>query len=271
MTLIQSIIFFFSFTLLYSMGIWVVLTPQMQSLLGTSISPNWAWLGLAGPGLFAVISSYLVGGWAEIKKLFRPFLYWRVSFIFWVFIFAGVFFFYCAASWFSVMLYNTTSFKSMSVLIESIRSPFLGLRGIGYLIEITVIYALCEELGWRGFALPKLLETKMSAATATLLIGLIWTVWHIPLIYLYGSKLELISGLCYFLHIECMAIFYSWLYLRTNKSLLCCAVFHGMTDGIGAYFPLTASTMGQGPNTATLLIELLIAALMFRTLIDYKR
>src|SRR3546814_5546144 len=43
--------------------------------------------------------------------------------------------------------------------------------------------ALGEELGWRGFALPRLLEL-MDARRASLLLGLVWAVWHLPAFFL---------------------------------------------------------------------------------------
>lgn len=58
--------------------------------------------------------------------------------------------------------------------------------------------------------------------------------------------------------------------LKTNKSLLMCGLFHGTTDGIGAFFPVTAASMGQGPNAPTLLLEIITALLMIPYLLRLK-
>ncbi len=75
-----------------------------------------------------------------------------------MFIYLGVFFFYCAASWATVLFQGSSYAHSWLWLWQNTKAPFFGLTGIWILIEITIIYALCEELGWRGFALPKLTQ-----------------------------------------------------------------------------------------------------------------
>lgn len=44
-----------------------------------------------------------------------------------------------------------------------------------------------EEIGWRGFALPRLLD-RFDAVTASLVIGAVWAVWHLPLLVMEGSS-----------------------------------------------------------------------------------
>ncbi len=151
--------------------------------------------------------------------------------------------------------------ESLSWLLVNIKTPFFNLHGIWGIVEITVIYLFCEELGWRGYALPKINE-YFSGLTAAIVIGVFWTLWHVPLIYLYGSSLGFYSTIIYFLHIECMSIFYAWLFFKTNKSLLLVGLFHGTTDGIGAFFPITHSIIGQGSNFPTVILEIVIALLM---------
>ena len=67
-----------------------------------------------------------------------------------------------------------------------------------------------------------------------------------------------------------MSIFYAWLYFKTERSLLLVGLFHGTTDGIGAFFPITNSLIGQGPNLSTTALEIIIALLMIPYLCNVK-
>lgn len=221
----------------------------------------WQWLGLIGPGLSAIIVSFAKDQTKGLKDLFTPLTFWRVPIIYYIFIYFGVFFFYCAASWLTVLVQSKAQIHNWEWYYNHIRAPFFGLRGIWVLIQMTIIYTFCEELGWRGFALPALVE-KYNTLNATLLIGIIWTLWHVPLIYLNGAHFTLTTFIMYLVHIICMSVFYSWLYFRSKKSLLLVGLFHGATDGIGAFFPITASVIGQGPNLPTLIMEIIIALLL---------
>lgn len=254
----NNIILFFFIALLWSDGIWMLLIPSAQQALAIHLNPMLAWLGLMGPGLAAIIVSYKE---QKLKQLFTPLLRWRNPPINYIYVYLGVFLIYCAAAWLSVLTYGTKHIDSAAWLYEHIRSPILGFKGIGVIIEITIIYTFCEELGWRGYALPRM-HQSLNALNAALILGAIWTLWHIPLIYMGGSSLTLTSGIIYFLHIECMSIFYAWLFFKSNKSLLIVGLFHGTTDGIGAFFPITNSLIGQGPNLPTVMLEITIALLM---------
>lgn len=65
-----------------------------------------------------------------------------------------------------------------------------------------------EEPGWRGFALPRL-QRRYPPLRATLVLGLVWGLWHVPLYGPLGFVVPLV-----------LAFFYTWLYNRTGSVLL---------------------------------------------------
>lgn len=102
---------------------------------------------------------------------------------------------------------------------------------IALLFTIPVVFVtnllsspLLEELGWRGFLLPKLQE-KFSAFDASLIVGVIWGVWHIPLWLIYGDNLVLTLGM-----IILTSIIYTWLFNSTNGSMLIVLFFHSSAN-----------------------------------------
>ncbi|MFA6409372.1 MAG: CPBP family intramembrane glutamic endopeptidase [Gammaproteobacteria bacterium] len=263
------IIAFFVLTLLWSDGIWismwVLAIPrfQLQHLLHIHVSGTFGLLGLIGPGLAAIVISLLLDGKKTLFRLFKPLAKWKVPYIYYVYVYLGVFFFYCAASWFAVLLGNYSNIHTLSWLLQNTKAPLFELHGLWIIVEMTIIYTFCEELGWRGFALPRMTE-KINVFSSAFILGVFWTLWHIPMIYLYGSSanLNFTTMVIYFLHTECMSIFFAWFYFKTNRSLLICGLFHGAANGIGAFFPMTASLIGQGSNVTTLSFEIVIALLM---------
>jgi membrane protease YdiL (CAAX protease family) len=79
--------------------------------------------------------------------------------------------------------------------------------------------ALGEELGWRGFALPRLLELT-HARNASLLLGLVWAVWHVPA-YFVGSLSQSALALAPFiLQVMAFSVFMAWIFVNARGSVL---------------------------------------------------
>ena len=105
-----------------------------------------------------------------------------------------------------------------------------------------------EEAGWRGFALPRLLE-KYSALSASVILGIAWDFWHLPLWVIGGSTLQ--YCLFFSIGIISLSVVMTWIFRKTPNSLVPMAIIHfsynvslsligplGM--GLGPAFPLTA-------------------------------
>src|SRR5262249_15152140 len=86
---------------------------------------------------------------------------------------------------------------------------------------------LGEEFGWRGFALPQLLE-RHSPLRATFTLGLIHTAWHLPLFFIPGMPQTPVSLSLFTLGVISIAIFDTALYLRTGANLLLAILVHLM-------------------------------------------
>lgn len=86
-----------------------------------------------------------------------------------------------------------------------------------------------EELGWRGFALPRL-QAKFAPLTATLILGVMGAIWHVPLTFIgqnqWPDLLLILAGY----------LLMSWIYNGTNGSVLLALLFHGVTTTIGGAF-----------------------------------
>jgi membrane protease YdiL (CAAX protease family) len=134
----------------------------------------------------------------------------------------------------------------LALLGEVDSLPYLGIVGAFLLWLLT--FGVGEEIGWRGFALPRL-QQRHSALTATLILGVVWALWHLPS-FLYKDTyvaMGLLPGFpLLLLSISAAAITFTWLYNSTRGSLLIVILFH-------ALFDLLSVSRAGGSNVAAIM------------------
>jgi membrane protease YdiL (CAAX protease family) len=142
------------------------------------------------------------------------------------------------------------------------QANYLPYLGIWVLPIWLATYGFGEETGWRGFALPRL-QKGMSVARATLILGLMWALWHTPA-FLYLETFEemgLIVLPGFLIGVLCGAVIFTWIYNGTGGSVLMVALWHGIFD------LLTASKAGQD-IIPVIMSALVIAGALLVTNID---
>jgi hypothetical protein len=83
-----------------------------------------------------------------------------------------------------------------------------------------------EEPGWRGFALPGLQGSGLSPLVSTLILGVLVTGWHVPLLFLEEGGLQASIIVGYLLGTLAVTFWYTWLFNRTGGSVLMTIVSH---------------------------------------------
>jgi membrane protease YdiL (CAAX protease family) len=119
--------------------------------------------------------------------------------------------------------------------------PDLGWAA-GWLLWLAT-FGLGEEVGWRGFALPRL-QARYSARTASLILGLIWAGWHLPLFF-YSYDASPFSVLAFTVSILSGAAFLTWLFNSSAGSVLVTVLWHG------TYNATVAGAEGAVPAVVT--------------------
>ncbi len=116
-----------------------------------------------------------------------------------------------------------------------------------------------EEWGWRGYVLPRL-QAKYSALTASLIVGVIWGVWHLPKFLGAGLSGER-SFLWFVIAHVALSVFYTWLYNNTRGSLLLVTLFHASGNTAGMFLPVSFAAVG-GIMSNLLIVLYIIAAVV---------
>ena len=93
-----------------------------------------------------------------------------------------------------------------------------------------------EEVGWRGYALPRL-ATHLGLGGASIVLGVIWALWHLPLFFLQGSGSDGQSFPIYLLHVTALSVAMSWLYWKTEGSLLLVMLMHASVNNTTGIVP----------------------------------
>jgi uncharacterized protein len=91
---------------------------------------------------------------------------------------------------------------------------------------------LGEELGWRGFALDRL-QNRWSALTASLILGIVWAIWHFPLFYIKGTPQQGMGFGTFLFWLWCLqvvslSVLTTWVYNNTHRSILSAVLMHFM-------------------------------------------
>jgi membrane protease YdiL (CAAX protease family) len=101
-----------------------------------------------------------------------------------------------------------------------------------------------EEIGWRGYALPRL-AARFGFARASLLLGLIWACWHLPVFYLPGADKYGQSFPVWTLQVVALSVAVTWLYARTDGSLLLTMLMHSAVNQTVGMVPSANLTPGS--------------------------
>jgi CAAX protease family protein len=140
---------------------------------------------------------------------------------------------------------------------RSLEYPALN-RGVYWLANV-FCYGFGEEVGWRGFALPRL-QSRTTALTSAMLLGAAWAAWHIPLFAFAGglSSMGIAGAAGWLFSILTGSVLMTWLFNVSRGSVLAVALFHGVLDIV-----MTSPVKGPLPSVMGAMITLFgVAVLM---------
>ena len=214
-----------------------------------------------GPSLASVILTALLDGRAGLRALFGGVRRWRIGIR------------YYAAALFVVPAVALLVLFAFSAFSPVYTPAFLAGGGVPLLLT-GVVFGLVaggfEELGWTGFAAPRLLSGHTVVATA-LLIGVPHGIWHLLAGYYWGEGASYgLLFIPYFIMawivaLVALRLLIVWLYRRTGSTLIAMLAHAGNTGGLLMLWPTGTSPFEQTLWTAVFAVALLgvVAALVW--------
>lgn len=113
----------------------------------------------------------------------------------------------------------------------------------GFLAGLVVGGPLGEEVGWRGYALPRMQRTGRALPSA-LVLGAVWSLWHLPLFYVLGTVQSFLPPLPFAVAFVSLSVVFSWAY-NGSQSLLICVLLHGSVNFSAGVLGVVPTRAGQ--------------------------
>ena len=186
------------------------------------INPDSSPLVPFGPGLAAVLVAVVAGGVPGLIGLLRQLARWRVS-----------------PRWYGVAVGMPVAISAAALGAAVIAGaqppqwePSDVVQVAGTLLMTMVLIGLFEELGWRGFLLPRL-QRDREALVAALMVGLAWLPWHLPELVSDPGQRPLAQFVVY---IFALSVLLAWVYNSTQASLPLVILLHAAFNSFAQFF-----------------------------------
>lgn len=182
----------------------------------------------------AIIITAFISGWSGVKSLLAPLFKWRIQLRWYAVALFLPIVLTLGAAYINMFLFgavSTVPSEGLVTLLPRAWYSFFLFLPIIFLVEGSV-----AEAGWRGYLLP-LLKNKHSDLTASVILGIIYTSWHLPLILLGKTTWWMIPMQIF------ATVIWTWLYNSTNRSLFMTALFHSSWNTIAGIY-VTAMFIG---------------------------
>jgi uncharacterized protein len=248
-----SLVKFFSVTFAVTWTCFIAVVALSGSAGSAVIRGLLLFLGIFAPSFVALELTARAEGRAGVLALLRRLVQWHVGARWYVFA-AG----YMAAIKLAVALVHRVATGAW---------PRFG-HEAWYVMAAATVFSTAiggqagEEIGWRGYALPRL-AARFGLGGGSVLLGLIWACWHLPLFFLPGADKYGQSFPVYVLQVTALSVAAAWLYGHTNGSLLLVMLMHAAVNNTKDIVPSAVPTATNPFGLSTSLVAWLTLALLW--------
>jgi uncharacterized protein len=246
---------FFVVTFLWSWCIWMPLVLAGKGcinirpeILGTITVPV-SMLAAFGPAAGAFFSLRTIEGKGAVVRYLKRFLDIRFGWKTWL-IPAGIFLVTTFAAWITPEFFGC---NRLSMLLPNIYIFPL------YWLIMVFLGGGQEEIGWRGYILEHL-ETKFGTQTGSMLLSIIWAVWHIPLFLISGTSQNYMNFIGFMMLTFGYSFIFSWALRKSDNRPLAGMMVHGTANSFIPIFPILSMTAGAAQPRFWLWVSMTFAA-----------
>ncbi len=245
----RELLFFFVLTYLFSWFFYSPLVLTNVGILDYSFPSYFTIIASFGPSVSAIILVAQKNGLLNTLSFLGRNLKPRVDIV-----------------WYILALMGPGVIGVSSVFLGSfIRGVAPDFRWSSGLVSFPIVFffvfvfggPLGEEYGWRGYALPRLLEDH-SMVYSSFILGLVWGIWHLPLFWISNTPQSEIPLLGFLAQIIGTSFIYTWMYKKTGGSIMIMMVFHAAGNSFGGLIPFLPLSQTSGSLTIFIVFLVLI-------------
>ena len=211
----RTIATFIALTFGWTWGFWFL--AKLAKADFPSLSAGLRILAGFGPSIVGVGVVAVTCGSAGLRAWFVRCLHWRVGKQWYLFAFLTPLVLMVTAIWLDVALGGV-----MPAFMQAGKIP-IAIANFG--LVLLVGGSLGEEFGWRGFLTPALLA-RMNWRSVSLIVGVIWGIWHLPLFFTAGTPQATMAITVFMLNMLAGSVVFGWLCLRSRGSIVPAIVLH---------------------------------------------
>jgi membrane protease YdiL (CAAX protease family) len=200
---------------------WAVWVPRAVGIPVGAVGQLWTWV----PAVAALLAAALTGGRGALRDLGARLVRWRVGWRWYLVVVLGPAAFSVAVALLYALMGGSFAAATPPALRGETPLVILPL----FLVVLFVTDGVGEELAWRGFALPRLLASY-NALVASLTLGVLWALWHLPLVWTEVAPLYQQPVWLLLLDMTAKSILYTREFLHTRGSVLLAALLHATTN-----------------------------------------
>lgn len=223
--------FILVFAWTWSIGLLMIVAPGWVDRTIGPIGPGnpLFFIAVYGPSIAAIIVTGFTSGAAGLRALLGKLVHWRFNPVYYLAVLVGVPLAAIVAGHLGAWFTGVPSAPHRAAI-----PGWLQVLPIALVLDPG---PLGEELGWRGFALPRMVR-RHGAPLAAGMLGLIWGVWHYPAFRIPGMPQGGLNFPLFVVGAIVLSMIVAWLVLRTGGSVLIAILFHlAVNTSLGAFQP----------------------------------
>ncbi len=232
---------FFISTFAWTWTFWILRTLVLNNVIDLSISPDTLkFVGGFGPFSMALLLTHRRRGREGVLSLLKRGVDHRFGWKWWIPILLSTTFVTFSAYQIVKMITPVPNILQFEAALNSFTEFLAGLL-------VLVLISVAEEFGWRGYALDRLQArfevSKITAIKSSLVLGLVWASWHLPLFFTpgEGKSFETQYFPFFLVMTVLLAISFTWIHNNTGGSILAAIAFHTAVNFSGLVIPVTRS------------------------------